>query len=332
MKKPRSNKISHAEFHKRLSRKEISPVYIFSGDQPFLMDKAISELKGVALGDSEDFNFSNFYGESASAREVIETAKTYPMLSQMRLVVVKNAGELSESDLRSIDSYISSPSPSTCLILTVEEEKDLSLENKKNIVHVDFALDARDLPQQIISESKTLGCEITKGAVETLVSLVGENLQDIHRELQKLAVFVGDKNKITAEDVEKLTQKEQFEDVFQLVNAISDKNKRRAMKALLELEAAKEEPLAILNRISWRFRSIWKAKELIDQNIPQGEILKRLRTSAGAFYYLSQQAKNFSYEDIKRITQTIYEYDRALKTSYIPKHITLTKLVLELCS
>ena len=332
MKKPRSYKINYTELYKRFSRNEISPVYIFSGDQAYLMDEAISELKKITVGASSDFNFSLFYGDSNSAREIIITAKTYPMLSRMRLVVVKNADRLPENEIKSIDSYISSPSPSTCLILIVEEEKDLTLENKKSVLYVDFILDTKEIYQQITLEAKKLGCEITKEASETLISLVGENLQDIHRELEKLALFVGNKNKISAENVERLTEKEQFKDVFQLVNAIAEKNKKKALNALLDLEATKEEPLVILNKISWRFRSIWRAKELIDKNMPQDVIIKQLRTSSKAFYYIRQEARNFSYEDIKRISSILYLGDRMLKTAHIPKNLTLTKLVLELCS
>ena len=124
MKKTRSYKINYTELYKRFSRNEISPVYIFSGNQAYLMDEAISELKKITVGASSDFNFSLFYGDSTPAREIIITAKTYPMLSRMRLVVVKNADRFPESEIKSIDSYISSPSPSTCLILIVEEEKD----------------------------------------------------------------------------------------------------------------------------------------------------------------------------------------------------------------
>jgi len=332
MKKTRSYKINYTELYKRFSRNEISPVYIFSGNQAYLMDEAISELKKITVGASSDFNFSLFYSDSNSAREIVETAKTYPMLSRMRLVVVKNADRFSDSELGYLDSYISSPSPSTCLVLIAEEEKDLSLENKKGVVYVDFALDTKDISKQIILEAKKLGCEITKEAVETLISLVGDKLQDIHRELQKLALFVGNRIKIGAEDVEKLTEKEKFEDLFQLINAIGEKNKKKALKVLLDLEATKEEPLVILNKISWRFRSIWRAKELIDKNVPQDEILKQLRTSSGAFYYIRQEAKNFSYNDIKRINQALYDCDRTLKTAYIPKNLTLTKFILELCS
>src|SRR3990172_9416442 len=204
MKKTRSYKINYTELYKRFSRNEISPVYIFSGNQAYLMDEAISELKKITVGASSDFNFSLFYSDSNSAREIVETAKTYPMLSRMRLVVVKNADRFSDSELGYLDSYISSPSPSTCLVLIAEEEKDLSLENKKGVVYVDFALDTKDISKQIILEAK------------------------------KLALFVGNRIKIGAEDVEKLTEKEKFEVLFQLINAIGKKNKKKSLKVLLD--------------------------------------------------------------------------------------------------
>jgi DNA polymerase III subunit delta len=109
------------------------------------------------------------------------------------------------------------------------------------------------------------------------------------------------------------------------------KDKKKALKALLELEMANEEPLIMLNKIGWRFRLIWRAKELIDKNAPRDAILKELKVSQGALHYISLQAKNFSYEEIKQIIGILHEGDIMLKTAYIPKNIALTKLVLELC-
>jgi DNA polymerase-3 subunit delta len=305
------------------------------------MNEAVSELKKIVLGASVDFNFSLFYGDSASAREIVETAETYPMLSRRRLVVVKNAESLPEGELKSLESYLSSPSPTTCLVLIFEEEKkryfsrsvgEIAIkENKRQVVFVHFVLDTKDISETIKQEARKLGCEITKEAAQTLLSLVGENLKDIHVELEKLALFVGNKNKIKAEDVEKLTEKTRFEDVFQLVNAIAEKDKKKVLRILLELESKNEEPLVILNNISSRFRLIWKAKELIDQKVPQDAILKELRISSRYLYYIRQQANNSSYEDIKRINRILYEGDRTLKTTYIPRNLSLTKLVLDLC-
>ncbi|MGE5445549.1 MAG: DNA polymerase III subunit delta [Ignavibacteriales bacterium] len=329
--KTSANKISYIDFQKNLSKGEVSSVYAFTGNQTYLIDGVVSELKRIVLGKSVDFNFSLFYGESALVKEIIDTAKTYPMLSRMRLIVVKNVEKLPDGEFELLESYFLSPSPFTCLVLifSLLDNARLKALEKKKVVFVHF--DVKDPSQIIKQETKKLGCDITKEAAQTLISLVGDNMQEIHAELQKLALFAGEGKTIEVEDVEKLTQKAQFEDVFGLINAMAAKDKKKALRVLLELEIADEEPLVILNKIGWRFRLIWRAKELIDKNAPRDTILKELKVSQGALYYIGQQAKNFSYEEIKRIIAILYEGDRMLKTVYIPKNVALTKLVLELC-
>jgi len=253
------------------------------------------------------------------------------MLSGMRLVMVKNVEKLLDGEFKLLDSYFLCPSPFTCLVLifSLPDNTRLKALEKKEITFVHF--DVKDPSQIINQEAKKLGCSITKEAAQSLIALVGDNMQEIHAELQKLALFTGDRKTIEVEDVEKLTERVQFEDVFGLINAIAAKDKKKALKTLLELEMTHEEPLVILNKIGWRFRLIWRAKELIDKNAPRDAILKELKVSPGALYYIGQQAKNFSYEEIKRIIGILYEGDRMLKTAYIPKNVILTKLVLELC-
>jgi len=329
--KTSANKIKYIDLHKNISKKEISPVYLFTGNQTYLMDGAISELKTILLGKSVDFNLSLFYGDSASAKEIIDTAKTYPMLSPMRLTIVKNVERLPDGEFKLLESYLLSPSLFTCLVLIfglLDNSRQKALE-KKGVVFVDF--DVEDISQLIKEETKQLGCKITKEAVLSLISLVGDNVQEIHTELQKLAFGRGERKTIEVDDVEKLTQKAQFEDVFGLINAMVAKDKKKALKALLELEMANEEPLVILNKIGWRLRLIWRAKELIDKKVPRDAIITGLKVSPGALYYIGQDAKNFSYDEIKRIIGIIYVGDRMLKTAYIPKNLALTRLVLELC-
>ena len=331
MKKISRHKIGYSDFNKKLSKNETSPVYIFTGDQTYLMDRAIEELKKRVLRGSEDFNFSLFYGDTAFANDIINSAKTYPMLSKIRVVVVKNAEKLPGSELKSLESYISSPSLSTCLVLVFMEEKKLSIENQKYVLSVDFVLDSKDITKTIKEEVGKLGYDITTDAADALVSLIGDNLQNIHSELRKLTTFVGYRKKIESQDVEQLTKKIQFKDVFQLINAISEKDKKKALKVLLELESTNEDPLSILNKISWRFRLIWRAKELIDKKVPEKAILKELGISSGALYYIGREAKNFHYDDIGRINRVIYDGDRRLKTTSTAKNVILTKLLLELC-
>jgi DNA polymerase-3 subunit delta len=331
MRKGSTNRINHIELNKRISKNEISPVYVFSGNQVYPMAEALENLKAKVLGQSSDFNLSIFFGDSATARDIINTARTYPMLSKMRLVTVKGADKLSSHELKLLEEYLSQPSPFTCLVLTFTEDKKLSLRDKEQVVFVDFTLSANELRKVIKDDAKKSGYDITGEAIETLVSLVGEDLQDIHTETEKLKLLTMNKKRIGAADVERLTEKTQFEDVFQLTNAVLNKDKKRALRILLDLESKNEEPISILNTISRQFRLIWRAKELLEGNVSQSTILKELKVSSGRFFYLRQEAKGLRYEDIKRINTILSEIDGKLKRSYAPRNMSLTKLILELC-
>ncbi len=328
----RATKNTGSKFEDHIKERTISPVYVFTGDQIYLVEKAVSTLKEKTVGASEDINYVVFHGDTATGKEIADTASTYPMFSKMKLVVVKNAEKLKTGDLEILDSYIASPSTSTCLALVFSDGKKPKLKNIKSALSFDFSLDKGNTLSSTMALAGSLGYELTRRGAETLISLVGEDLQDIQNELTKLSLYSAGKKRIDEADIKSLTKKSNFEDVFSLINAISKRNKRQALGVLTELEARGEEPLSVLSRISWRFRQIWKCKELIDKKVPKTEVLKLMKMSSGAFYYLSEDQKKFSYGDIVRIMNALGECDKKLKISYVPKNHTLTKLVLELCS
>ncbi len=332
MKKPSSHIINAKNFINPLSKDEYLPVYVFYGDQYLLMDKAIQKLKEALVSNSLELNFSLYYGDSASASEVVNNAKTYPMFSSKRLVVIKNAEKLSSKELKLVERYILQPSPFTCLVLIFLEPKKPNLEINQHVGLVNFTLDIKDIIQNIKNMASNHAYTLTNEAANTLISLVGEDLQDLESEINKLILFLDDKKRIDSQDVERLTERIRFEDIYKLLNSIANRDKKNAVKVLMDLETKYEEPLAILNSIIRRFRLIWRAKELMERTVSRELMLKELKVSTGALYYIQEQAKNLQYADIKNILQILFEGDRAIKTSQIPDNQILTKLVLEMCS
>jgi len=324
-------KINHLDLYDKINKNEISPVYIFFGNQIFLMEKALELLKKQILKETIEFNYSLFYGDSDGATEIIDTAKTYPMFSKRRLVVVKNVEKFPANELKILYKYLSFPLRSTCLVLLFMDDKKPKLKDNENIVLVDFTVDIGDTTSAIRQIANSLGHTITREAALALTSVVGENLLDINNEIEKLAIYIGEKKTIEVSDVERITEKIHSEDIFQIFTSVAKKDKGKTLKSLLELELSNEDPLAILNLLSRRFRLVWKAKELIDTRLSKSQILKELKISSGALYHVQMHAKNFSYAEIKRIINVLYESDVRFKTSYIPKNQILTKLALDMC-
>lgn len=331
MAQKKSSKPGFEEFSQKVSDKDFDPVYIFTGDQIHLIEKALLELRNAVLGPEDDMNYIVFHGDAASSQEIVESASTMPMFSSGKVIVVKNAHKLKAKDLEFIESYLESPSPQANLVMVFSDGKAPKIKKKK-LPRYDFSLQKGNTVSAVRQQAQNLGFNITPKAAQTLISLVGEDLQELNNELIKLSLYRSDSHQIDIDDIEKHTKRSQFGDVFALINAISKKNTRDAHKALSDLHQQGEEPLSVLSRLIWRIRLIWKAKELSDQKMPKDQIIKELRMSSGAYYYLSQDLRNYSYHDISRIMGLFMECDKKLKMSYIPRDYHLTKLVTQLCS
>jgi len=327
----KSSKSGYDEFIKDVANGNINPVYIFTGDQSHLIDKALNELKIKALGTQDEMNYIVFHGEATSGEEILEDASTAPMFSSKKIVVVRNADKLKAKELSKLEPYFESPSPSASIVLIFSDGKAPKIKSKE-AQKFNFTIGKDNTASLVRDEAQKLGLTISPGAAQTLISLVGEDLKELHNEVIKLSLYRSEGKTIEIEDIEKHTRKAKFGDVFALINAISKKNKREAQKALLDLEKQGEEPLSVLSRLIWRFRLIWKAKELTDRNTPKADITKELKMSPGAFYYLSQDLKKYSYQDINRIMKLLLECDKKLKMSYIPRNFHLTKLLTDLCN
>ncbi len=331
MKEKISNRINVQSLYSNLDNNEVRPVYFFSGEQTFLAEQAIDRLKKHVLINNPELNYSLFHGDTASATDIIALAETFPMFGNKRLIVLKNAEKLSTTELKAFERYIQSPAAFTCLVFQFNNTKGIEIKNNENILTVDTTLRKNNLHSSIRDIASDCGHDITNEAVLRLTSLLGENLQDIKTEIEKLSLYTAGKKKIDASDVDRITEKIKFENIFQLLNAIAKKDKRNALRALLDLESKNEDPISILNTLSREFRLIWRVKELIEKKFTKEQILNEVKIPSGRLYYKQEEAKKLTFAEIRGIMKILYDMDRKLKTSYAPNNQILTKLVLEMC-
>lgn len=331
MKKKISNRINLQTLYRNLDNKVLRPVYFFTGDQIFLIEQAIDKLKSQLMIDNPDLNHEIFHGDTASADDIISLAETYPMFGSKRLILLKNAERLSAKDFKAFGRYFRSPSPFSCLVFHFKDAKGIDNKNDENIVEVDTTVDKSNLHSSIREIASENGREITREAISSLISLVGDNLQDISGEIEKLSLYTAGKKRIDARDVERITEKVNLENVFDLLNAVANKDRKKALGALLDLESKNEDPISILYVLSREFRLIWRVKELVEKRFTRDQIVKELKISPGRLYYKQEQAKHLTFGEIRELIKGLYEADRKLKTSYAPNNQTLTKLVLDIC-
>ena len=107
------------EFNQLLSsieRSEFKPFYLLSGTEPYFIDRFEAKITEKLTDEaSRSFDYSLFYGKEVEPREVIETAKRFPLLATYHLVVVREAQHLYKStDI--IAEYLSQPQKKTIIV------------------------------------------------------------------------------------------------------------------------------------------------------------------------------------------------------------------------
>jgi DNA polymerase-3 subunit delta len=326
--------MNYLEFLQHLKSKKFYPSYFLCGTEEFLIEDAMNRLIAEIVDPgTRDFNFDVFYGDQTDGGKIIETANAYPMLSQFRMVVVKDALKLPPISLEALAKYLERPSATTKLVLlnTKLDSRNKILAKIKSITcFVDIKpLYDRQIPQWIRSYLQEKGCDIEPEAALLLLALVGNSLRAISNELEKIMINLNGKKRISAEDVQKFVALSRNFSVFDLTDAIGYKDLGRALGMLNQMLESGESATGILAMIARHFVNLMKLKSAQSQKKSQEEIAALTGIPPYFLEKSLKMAEKYSLPQIKRTFERLLETDLALKTSQQPEQIALQTLLVQ---
>src|SRR4051812_37967764 len=101
---------------------EPGPLYLVTGKERFLVDRAVDILRERVLDPrTRDFNYDLFHGKEATAQRLVGAARTLPMMAKRRLILLRDADELKADHAAELLSYVTSPCAETCLVAIAEK-------------------------------------------------------------------------------------------------------------------------------------------------------------------------------------------------------------------
>lgn len=212
------------------------PVYLLMGTEPYYPDLVCDEIIKYALTDSErDFNQTVFYGLDTDAGTVASECRSYPMMAERRLVVVKEAQSM--KTLEDLATYAADPMESTVLVILMHgasADKRRSLYKnvqKKGVVLVSDALRDYEMPQWITSFYKSRGLDIEPAAAALLAEYAGTNMSRIMLETEKMQKNLPEGTvRVNAADIEKNVGISRQFSIFELTKALSYMKDEKALK------------------------------------------------------------------------------------------------------
>ena len=310
---------------------DIHPVSVLKSSQPLLIEEFVEGLKKKLSANSPKLLFESKNLDEVSLSEIVEDARTLPMFHERKLIVVKGYDGLGKDDLDLLNKYAAAPASFSVLVLLSQGSRKNRVKPAKSIKLVDLDR-GRTIDREIKRLAEKLGLALTPGAVGFIKTMLGENMNLIKNELEKISLYGGGEKTIGEKDLRGLMEKQSAENVFSLSTALSNRDLRGSLRILRELERNREDPLSILYMIAWRFRQIFKVSQYLKEGESDEGIAKAIKTSRGAVFYLKKSVRNFRENDLGRILGLIEQTDYGIKNSSGNNYILLEKLLLGICA
>ena len=248
--------------------------------------------------------------------DVINDLDTYGFFKERKVIYASDAfflttskGEI-EHDINSFTKYVNNPSPDNILIISCSK-----LDGKKNICKlvkekfncVSISSDPKDFIKK-----KTKGYKITYDTINYLIYTVGDNLERIDNELDKLMMYKIDDKEITRNDIDLIVVKKVDDNIFDLIDAIIKKNKKKSLTIYNEMVNYGEEVFKLLISLSNQIRLIYQVKVL--RNYHDNDIADILNLkNPRQVYAIRQKISSYTKEELLDYLYKLALMDEDLK-------------------
>lgn len=218
-----------------LKNKNFKPVYWLEGDEDFFIDTITDYAEKNILSQSEaSFNLSIFYGRDADWAAVINACRRYPMFAERQVVIIKEAQDL--KGIEKLEAYIEKPLLSTVLLVAykgkkVDKRTKLSklLKDKATLFTTKKLYD-NELPEWTQNLVREKGYSINSKALHLLIDHIGNDLNRLNNEIDKLVINLGTSKNITEDAIEKYVGISKEFNVFELQSAIAQRDFYKALR------------------------------------------------------------------------------------------------------
>lgn len=297
-----------------LTKKTYKPVYWLEGEEDFFIDEITDFAAANILTESEAaFNLTVFYGKDTEWSAVFNACRRYPMFSEKQVVIVKEAQEM--RGIERLESYVERPLSSTILFVAYKGKKVdgrtkmAKLLKEKAVLFTTKKLYDSQLPEWTSDLVKSKGLSVSGKALQLLIDHIGNDLNRLNNEVDKLALNLGKGKNITEDAIEKYVGISKEFNVFELQHAVGYKDFYKAMRIVQYFEAnPKAAPLQAIFPALYGFFS-----KVLLVFTASGENEKTIAAALGVSSFFArdymQAASRYGQQGIERLLLLLHQYN-----------------------
>ncbi|MGZ3768100.1 MAG: DNA polymerase III subunit delta [Bdellovibrio sp.] len=329
--------IDAQKFYKDLEKGQLASLYFLFGEEPYLLNQSVERFKYAVLTEGAvDFNYSLFYASDADVVAVRDAVETLPMMAARRLVILKEAQELTDKEWAELEPLISAPVESTVFVI-LASKVDKRKKQVRMLLEVGDCVEFKkpyenQVPSWVNYIAQSLNLKISNDAIHLLHKLVGNNLTEIEAELKKLGDYIGEDRRIEVDDVRQVVSRSKEESVFDFTKAIGENNRIKALELLVYLIDQGQSEIGIVSLLARHVRILMALKRGTDEGLHGAKLAHYAQVPPYFLQNYLDQARLWSFKKLEQTLVILSETDKALKSSPLSSRIWLENMVLKTCS
>ena len=350
-------------FLAELRENRLRPGYVFAGDEVFLYERCRRAiLKALVPPEMRDFCLSELDLAETNIFEALDLARTPSLMAPFQVLFVRNVKTLytrgaKKEEFAAIEAYFRSPNPQALILFVADhihipaDPRRMDMDDKNRYERLRETLgewcgmvelarvDEADALRWLQAESKQRQVQIDGDAARELVDALGADMMLVAGELEKLVLYVAEKRQVTLGDVETMVLAAKQRSLYELTDAISAKDKARALALLHGLlnasDGGDDSAIGHLYMLARTFRQmlVILEKNVRDSRAIWQALWQGFRMPPFAAEDLIRQARRYkSRRELTRALRLIARADLELRSQPPDKRLVLERLVLELAS
>lgn len=315
-----------------IETKEIKQFYLLFGKEDYLKKQYKNKLVDALLDASDNMNLNYFDGNRMNLQEVLDIGETLPFFSENRVIVLENSNwfkKAPENIEKKMENF-----PESTHVIFVEKEVDKRNRLYKWIGKIGYVSEMNTPDEKMLLSWVKGLCKAEKkqmdeAAIFYFVEHMGTDMLLLKNELEKLFCYQLDKDIITIDDIREICISQAMDKMFDMLDAIGNKNQKQALLLYHDLLALKESAMRILYMLTRHFHILMQISLLM----AEGKDNKTMAALCGippfSVKRYAGQAGKYSYEELRQMVEKCQATDQRIKTGMVQDTVGVELLIIE---
>lgn len=315
-----------------LKNQSFSQIYLLYGSEDYLKRSYKNSLSAAICETSDTMNYSYYEGKGIAVPNVIDTAETLPFFKDRRLIVIENSGFFKNA-CEELADYLKEPCETTYFIF-VESEVDKRSKMFKAVQKLGRCVEMVSPDEDMLLNWAVrlidkAGKKIRRSTLLRLFNRSGTDMNTLSMEISKLIDYLGDREVIEDNDIDEICTLEIKNQIFDMVDAITDGKSKKALDMYYSLLALREPPLRILFLIARQFNILLQVKMLASKITDPKLIASQLSMAPFVVIKCLKKVRNYHTSYLKSAIEECVSLEEAVKTGQLEDKISVELLIVK---